>query len=217
MGILARLEKNKGTVSSALSKALARKALAGDPAILDEAIRLATYRADEATKKGVRSAAAKIVELVAEERPDLVAPRLDEIERALSVKEPQTRWMAIRIMGFCAASDPAAAKRALPSAADYIRRKEGLCIASSADLFLGDYGALSGKTAAEAFPLLEASCERIMLNEQDWLLEAFIKIAPRCDARQKRFMTAFAERWEYSARKTTKERVKKLNAVLGRE
>ena len=52
------------------------------------------------------------------------------------------------------------------------KKKACVCLASSADLFLGDYGALSKQAAEQVFPILEYSLDNIITNEQDWLLEA---------------------------------------------
>lgn len=103
--------------------------------------------------------AAKVVEIVAEEKPELVAPRLEKLLPALSAPEPQTRWMVVRTMGFCAGLNQPVAKKAVPYAEGYLDAKEGLVIASSADLFLGDFGALSKGNARLVFPILKRSIE----------------------------------------------------------
>jgi len=73
------LSSNKGTVSSALSKALAKEVLAGETSILFECIELASYEAATPSQKHIRSGAAKVVENVAEKRPDLVAPHMGKL------------------------------------------------------------------------------------------------------------------------------------------
>jgi hypothetical protein len=102
MSIFEQLSNNKGTVSSALGKVLAKKALDGQISILLECVDLASYKPSAPNQKHIRSGAAKVIEIVAENRPELVAPYLEKLLPALSVKEPQTRWMIIRTMGFCA-------------------------------------------------------------------------------------------------------------------
>lgn len=214
MKIFELLNDNKGTVSSSLGKELAEKALAGDKEILSEAIQFTVFEPDNPDVKHIRSGAAKIVEIVAEARPNLVAGSLEKLMPALKVAEPQTRWMIIRVMGFCARSNSAVSKKAVPYAVRYIERKEGLCISSSADLFLGDLGAISPELAAEVLPVLLKSVETMVLNEQDWLLESFIKIIPNLPAQSRTEIAAFAKRWQDSGRKTTQARVKKLLKVL---
>jgi len=68
MPILNQLQKNKGTLSSALGKSLAEKVLKGEKGILNEAVELINY-----DDKNVRAGAAKIIEIVAEKKPELVA------------------------------------------------------------------------------------------------------------------------------------------------
>jgi hypothetical protein len=211
MSIFEELASIKGTVSSALGKALAKKVLRDDQLeILAECIELCTYDLPEEASKNIRAGAAKVVEIVAEKHPELVSPRLDELLPALSAPEPQTRWMLIRTMGFCAHLNKPVAEKAITFAKKYIEEKEGLIVASSADLFLGDYGALSEEDAQVAFPILEYSMERVVKNEADWLLEAFYKLYENLGERERGVVRKFSEEWQYSARKSTQKRAKKI-------
>jgi hypothetical protein len=211
MSILPALEKNKGTVSSALGKELATKALNGKLDILEEAIELSCLETKNIKKKAVRSGAAKIVEIVAEKKPELVSPHLERLLPAFIVKEPQTRWMIFRVFGFCAHLNETVSAMALPYAERCIAEKsEGLCLASSVDLYLGDYGALSKNTAKKSFSLLDKSMSNCILNEQDWILEAFIKLYVNLDTNARAKAKAFAQSWLESSRKTTVARAKKI-------
>jgi hypothetical protein len=212
MSLLEQLANNKGTVSSALGKELAEKVLNGQTDILYECIDLVCYQASNNKQKHIRSGAAKVVEIVAEKRPELVAPRLDKLLPALSVEEPQTRWMIIRTMGFCARLNQTIAQQAIPYAEKYIAKKEGLCLSSSADLFLGDLGALSKDNTEEVFPILELSMDTAIENEQDWLLETFDKLLPNLNSDHLAAVRKFAERWQYSSRKTTQRRAARILA-----
>jgi hypothetical protein len=209
--VLAQLAANRGTVSSALGKALAAEVLAGDGAgILAECIDLASYEPSLPTEKNIRAGAAKVVELVAEKRPEWVAARLRDLLPALSVPEPQTRWAIIRAMGFCAALNPAVAREAVPFAERYLRDKEGLCIASSADLFLGDLSAVSVEDARTVFPVLERSMANLVPNEEDWLLEALASAYGNLGALEREHVRAFAEGQLEAPRKSTRARASRL-------
>ena len=210
MSILEQLSNNKGTVSSALGKVLAQKVLNGQTSILSECIDLASYEAAVPAQKHIRSGAAKVVEIVAENQPDLVSPHLEKLLPALSVKEPQTRWAIIRTMGFCAHLNKPIAQRAIAYAEKYIDKKEGLCLASSADLFLGDFGAISKKDAQRVLPILAQSIENLIFNEQDWLLEALFKVFQNLSKDGQEEVLKFAEHWQYSARKSTQQRARKI-------
>jgi hypothetical protein len=210
MSIFDQLSRNKGTVSSALGKVLAQKVLNGQTSILSECIDLASYEAAVPAQKHIRSGAAKVVEIVAEKQPELVAPHLGKLFPALSVLEPQTRWMIIRVMGFCAHLNKSMAQKAIAYAEKYIDNKEGLCLASSADLFLGDFGAISKKDAQRVFPLLSQSIENLIFNEQDWLLEALLKAFQNLSNAGQEEVLKFAERWQYSPRKSTQQRARKI-------
>ena len=210
MSIFEQLSNNKGTVSSALGKSLAQKVLNGQIEILSECIDLVSFEASVPAQKNIRSGAAKVVEIVAEKQPELVAPHLKKLLPALSVKEPQTRWMIIRTMGFCAHLNKPIAQKAIAYAEKYIDNKEGLCLSSSADLFLGDFGTISKRDAQRVFPILTQSIENLVFNEQDWLLEAFLKIFKNLDEEEQKEVFKFAEHWQYSARKSTQQRTRKL-------
>ena len=211
MSIFEKLSKNKGTVSSALGKELAQKVLQdGEIDILIECIGLVTYEISNAKVKNIRAGAAKVVEIVAEKRPELVATHLEDIFPALSVKEAQTRWMTMRTMGFCAHLNRVVAEKAIEYAKKYIAEKEGLIIASSADLFLGDYGSLSKEAATTVFPILEYSMDTVMTNEQDWLLETLYKMYPNLGEREREVVLKFAEEWQHFERKSTQKRARRI-------
>jgi hypothetical protein len=169
MSLLEDLKINKGTVSSSLGKKLATEVLNGNNALLNDAVELSCYQLNNKEMKNIRAGAAKIVECVAMEKPELVASYLEKLLPALSAMEPQTRWMTIRTVGLCASYQPEIARQALPFAKKYIREKvDGqLCLVSSVDLFLGDYGAISVDTAKEAYPVLLDSIDNVIMNEHD--------------------------------------------------
>jgi hypothetical protein len=211
MSVLDQLQTNKGTVSSALAKTLAKSVLdEGRVDIAVDCIGLASYEASSPGSKHIRAGAAKVVEIVAEERPELVAAHLADLLPALSVQEPQTRWMILRTMGFCARLNAPVARKAIPHAEQALGDKEGLCIAGSADLFLGDLGAVSEKDAQKVFPLLELSMTSPIPNEQDWLLEALAKVFRNLGRAEQGRVLAFAERWQYSDRKATQQRARRI-------
>jgi len=116
----------------------------------------------------------------------------------------------MRTMGFCAHLNKTIAEKAVAYAEKYIDEKEGLCIASSADLFLGDLGAVSEKDAHRVFPILELSMENVIENEQDWLLEAFHKVFLNLEKAEQETVMKFAEHWQYSSRKSTQQRAQRI-------
>jgi hypothetical protein len=214
MSVFEQLSSNKGTISSALGKALAQEVLQDDrQEVLSECIALSTYKMSEPKSKQIRAGAAKVVQVVAETRPELVAPHLEDLLPGLSAPEPQTRWMIIRTMGSCAHLNEPAAHKAVPHAKRYLEDKEGLVLASSADLFLGDLGALSKENAKLTFPLLKRSMETVMKNEQDWLLEALFKVYEPLDPTAREAVLNFAEGWKSSDRKSTQKRARRILAL----
>jgi hypothetical protein len=210
MSIFQLLQNNKGTVSSALGKELAKKVLNGQFDILDEAIELSAYKYEDKKEKNIRSGAAKIVEIVAEKKPELVAPHLEKLMPALTVEEPQTRWMIIRTFGFCSHLNPQIAEKAFGYAKKYVADNEGLCIKSSADLYLGDLGAISRDYAKQVFPILEKAMNTVIMNEEDWIIESLIKLYPNLNEEERAIALSFARLNETSQRKATITRINKL-------
>jgi hypothetical protein len=52
--------------------------------------------------------------------------------------------------------------------------------------------------------------ENVIENEQDWLLEAFNKVFPNLEKAEQETVRKIAERWQYSSRKSTQQRVQKI-------
>ena len=85
MDLLDQLKNNKGTVSSALGKELAKRVLDGDKSILEQAVDYVSYDLGNQKSKGIRAGAAKILEKVAEKEPELIANLLDKLKPALEI------------------------------------------------------------------------------------------------------------------------------------
>ena len=215
MSTFAELKSNKGTVSSELGKRLALEVLSGSKEILLEALDLVCLFPENKNEKKVRAGAAKIIECVAFENPGLIAPFLDKIYPALGVSEPQTRWMIIRTFGLCAKDNIEAASKAVPFAKKYIQEKKAgqLCLVSSADIFLGDYGSISKLHASEAYPILIMSLSNIILNEENWLLESFIKIANLLSDERKSCLLNTGLSFKNANGKRTRELAEKLLVI----
>ncbi len=215
MDLFERLSNNKGTVSSVLGKELAVQVLAGDDLMLEKAVELTRYDLDNVESKNIQTGAAKIVEIVVEKSPELVAPYLESLLLALEAKEPQTRWMVIRSFGFCATMNEAAAKEAMPYAQKYIKEKEGLCIAGAADLYLGDYGTLSRENTAYVLPILLEAIETCVKNEEDWIIESLIKISAHMKGDEIDQVMPFLMQYSVASKKTTIKRVAKFMKCAG--
>ena len=149
MTLLDQLIQNKGTVSSALGKQLAKDVLNGQTSILKEAIELLNY-----DSKNVRSGASKIIEKVAEEKPELVADSIDTYIEALNFPEPQTRWMMIHTIALCAKLMPEKAFEIFDEVIKYLNPKEGTVLRDRAITYLGYLGAISNRYCEKTYPFL---------------------------------------------------------------
>lgn len=213
MDLLIALQQNKGTISSALGKELAGYVLSGDMEILNRAIELTTYQLTEVSSKSVRAGAAKIVEIVAEKQPAWVADHLPALIPALTVQEPQTKWMILRTAGFCAKLNPDVARRCMPYAIECLRVRQGLCLSSSAVLYMGDLGALSDEDARTVYPHIRQEMMNPVKNQEAWILEAFMAMAHHLMPWRDEVIH-FAEQCRSLGRKAIDKRIEKLKKKL---
>jgi len=90
--LLNQLQENKGTVSSAFGKELAKEKeiISGKKEILAEALQLIHF-----DDKNVRSGAAKIIEKVAEEKPEFISVHLSNLVPYMNYKETPTSCMVL--------------------------------------------------------------------------------------------------------------------------
>lgn len=210
MNLLNKLQKNKGTVSSALGKELAKAALNGEYNLISEAAELLVYEPDNIKAKNVRAGAAKIIEKIAEEKPDLVTPHFDKLISALEMPEPQTKWMAIRTIGFLAKLKPESARKAIPYAKKFYAMKAGVCLSGATSDYLGRLGAISAKEAKMVFPLLENALNNAETNEVDWVLEAYLRMFLILEEKYKTTIVNYARKYLKAPKKSTIKRAEKI-------
>lgn len=210
MNLLEQLKSNKGTVSSALGKELAEKVLKGDNSILEQAVEYVSYDLQNQKAKGVRAGAAKILEKVAEQQPDLIANQLNRLKPALNVKEPQTRWMLMQVFGYCAKLNPKESESIVDYAKLYLTENAGVCLSGAVHLYLGRIGATSNKAADKVLPILDDALKTASENEIDWILEGFLNIVDNVNLHSKELIKRSAEIYLDSKKKATQNRARKI-------
>lgn len=215
MNLFELLQNNKGTVSSALGKELAAKVLEGDHTILKDAIQYVSYDLENPKSKNVRAGAAKILEKVAEKRPELIAKHLDKLKPALDAKEPQTRWMLMQVFGFCAKLNPKAASSVIDYGKAYLGENAGVCLSGAVHLYLGRVGETSEQTANEVLPILDDALQKASENEVDWILEAFYNIIDQVNDEAKVLIKKNAELFADAKKNATRKRVQKILKKIG--
>ncbi len=97
----------------------------------------------------------------------MISSYLDDLQLALEVQEPQTRWMIIHVFGLCAKLNQELATAVIDKAKEYIKENAGTCLTSATTIYLGDIGALSSREAKKVFPILENLLKTASLNEID--------------------------------------------------
>jgi hypothetical protein len=209
MALLDQLLENKGIVSSALSKQLAKDTLAGNMTILKEASRLIHH-----DSKVVRSGAAKIIEKVAEEKPEWVAPLLTDLIPTFDYEEPQTKWMMIHTFGLCAKLQPDLSREIFDSVLKYWEPSNGTCLRDRSITYLGYMGSVSKQDCDRCFPLLIDSFTKHP-DRVTRVFESLERLSVWFDTKQKKTIKEFAERFADSKsaeiKKWTKKITKKIN------
>jgi hypothetical protein len=210
MSIFEKLDKNKGTTSSALGKSLAIQVINGNQEILSEAIKLVKYDLKNDKTKNIRAGAAKIIEKVAEKKPEYISPHLKDILPALDASEPQTRWMIIMAFGYCASLNPKIARKGISYAKHFIMEKQGVCLSGAAEIFMGFIGSVSTELADEVFPILLNAYDDPLPNEMDWILEAFMKIIDKVNTDNKKTILECATEQKEAFKPSTIKRAVKI-------
>jgi hypothetical protein len=203
--LLDLLLANKGTVSSALGKQLAIDVLAGDRNILKEAAELIHHES-----KNVRSGSAKIIEKVAEEQPELVAPLLPDLIAAFDHDEPQTKWIMIHTFGLCAKFQPEISREVFDTATQYLEPSFGTCLRDRAITYLGYVGSLSKKDCDKCFPLLIESFTKHP-DRITRVYESLERLADLFDSKQKQIVNSYFDKHSGSKSLEIKKWAKKLS------
>jgi tetratricopeptide (TPR) repeat protein len=208
MTLLEQLQENKGTVSSALGKELAKKALSGDRSILDGSMQLIHF-----DDKNVRSGAAKILEKVAEEKPEWVSDHLSELLTCMNYPEAQTRWMVLHICGLCAQLNPDVAREVFEEAIKYLDKKHGTVLNDRAITYLGYIGSLSEHDCKQAFPHLIQSFQ-LHPNRITRIFESLWRLADNLDEAQKQLVRQYIHQFE-NDKPAIKTWARKVNKKIG--
>ncbi len=207
--ILPKLKQNKGTVSSALGKELAKEVLNGKKEILKEAVELLKHE-----DKNIRSGVGKIIEKVAEEKSELVASYIENLFVGLDVPEAQTRWMIFHTLGLCAKFKPETAMKAFDKATQVLKADSGTCLWGGVIKYFAYLGECNEEYAKKSFSQLEKAFETTP-NLTKQVLEGYEKLIPVLDNAHKEQLNKIAEKYLSDARaivvKTAKRIIKTLN------
>lgn len=208
MTLLEQLQENKGTVSSALGKQLAKEALSGNKQLLIEALKLIHF-----DDKNVRSGAAKIIEKVAEEKPTLVSDHLSDLLICMNYPEAQTRWMVLHILGLCASYQPEISREVFDDAIKYLDKKHGTVLNDRAITYLGYIGALSPDDCKIVFPYL-IDCFDLHPNRITRIFESFLRMTDNLNNDQKETLRKYLQKFESDKKPSIRNWVKKVKKKI---
>lgn len=148
MSILNELSSQLGERSEGPNRRAADRCL-GEPGLLMEI----------AAGLGSKDAAlagdcAEVLTLVAEQRPDLVAPYAGAICPLLRHKTTRVRWEAAHVLAFIAGAVPETMSALLPTLAGIIRADASIIVRDYVIDALGNFAAASPSAAEQAYPYL---------------------------------------------------------------
>ncbi|HUS87494.1 MAG TPA: hypothetical protein VMW76_09655 [Bacteroidales bacterium] len=199
MSLLERLRENKGTVSSAPGKELAKLVIRGDSGIFYEVLSL--IHSDD---KNVGSGAAKIIEKVAEENLSLVSPHLPDLLECMDYCESQTRWMVLHIAGLCANLQPKLSGTFFNSAVMFLEKEHGTVLNDRAITYFGYMGAVSNEDCNRCFPYLIRAFE-LHPKRTTRVFESLLRMKDLMDDLQKQTLLKYAAQYSNSERSGIKK------------
>lgn len=161
----------------------------------------------------MRAGAVKIIEQVAEKKPELVANYLKDLLPALDTPEPQTRWMIIYTFGFCAKLNPSISIKALEKAKEFLNTNSGSCLWDRSILYLGYLGAVSDEYAKKVFPILENTFTGTP-SQTKTTLECFERMLPQLNEKMKKSLLMYAEKYSNSSKARVSAKIKKISKKL---
>lgn len=210
MSYLDLFMSNKGTISSKLSKQIATQLLESNQGIPYEIVELCFYNHHVGKFKNIRSSACKIVELIAEERPEWVSSYLKDLSLVLEVSEAQSKWMIIKTFSYCADLNKGDFKDILNNVLQIFNNDPGLVLMSSCLMyfssFINIYNASFDSILDEIVKYTSHSKE----NEFDFFISFFEEVRHLFSSSTKERVYALVNIMKHSSRKITLKRKKKF-------
>lgn len=202
-----QLLEHKGTTE--FCKLMAKQVLQGDKAILDECLDL--IHDDE---KWIRIGAAKIIEKVAEEEPNLIAEHMPDLIVCMNYPEAQTRWMVLYIAGLCAKLQPETARELFDEAVKYFSdKKYGTVLNDRAITYFGFMGAVSQEDFKAVYPYM-IECFTLHKNRITRLLESLERQVQFFGEKEKKEIAPYIKKYLENGSGTEKKWAKKLAQKL---
>jgi hypothetical protein len=126
--------------------------------------------------------------------------------------EPQTKWMIIRVLGFCAKLNPKIAAKGIEHAERFYEMNAGVCLSGDTSLYLGDVGAVSPSYAKKVFPILSQALSQASINEVDWILEGFTDIYDNLNQADQNKIVKLSKKYLKASKRSTQQRVERIIA-----
>lgn len=208
MTILNKLKEVNNIVGSECGKKFAEEVLNGNIEILKEAEHLIKHE-----DKNIRAGAAKIIEKVAEVKPELI--HLEKILPGLDMPEPQTRWMITHAIGLCAKCNTDFAYQAFDKIQKFLTdRNSGACLWDRSICYMKYIGLTSSKRAQKVLPILEQALINIP-SQTKTILESFEKLILIADRNSKIKILNIAQKYQNNEKNSIKNKaislIKKLS------
>lgn len=154
MKILEQLSSRKGDRTEDSNKIVAEQCMADPRLLADISVGL------EDDDKKLRSDCAEVFTMVAEKRPELVAPYAENILPLLSDKETKTRWEAAHTLAYIADRAPDVVSDALPALRKLIEEDKSTIVRDYSLDTVAGYAKAGVETSRKAYGILLSALEQ---------------------------------------------------------
>lgn len=148
MDTLSQLSSRNGDRTSASNRAVADRCIAQPALLVEVAAGL------DLGDAGVAADCAEVFTMVAENRPEYVAPYADRLTALLSHNNTHARWEATHAIALVAANSPEAIALKLPRLAEMICKDASIIVRDYAVDAVAGYAQSSPVAARQAYPIL---------------------------------------------------------------
>jgi len=170
MSVLSRLSSQVGDRTEESNRKVAQEALE-QPSLLTE-----IAQGLSAADVRLVGDCAEVLTKVAEHKPELVVPYVEQLLPLLAARNTRVRWEAVHAISLAARLVPERITPIIGELAAKIRGEKSVIVRDGAVYALGEYGSTSGEAAQTVFPILTEALTAWEGKEAGKALEALAKV-----------------------------------------
>lgn len=203
MGLINQLSTALGMKNSEPNLAAAQLILAGPSRMEEIAAGLVTEKND------LLADCAEVCTMVAEKKPEIVAPHVEKLVPLLDHKKTRVRWEAMHALAYCAPLRPDVMAGLMGKLDEILRTDKSTIVRDYAITALGNYGQLDQDTAQAVLPILKIGINIYDGKHAKLVLEGYQKMLPHLGT-ETVYLQRTAENLQDHPRGTVKKAAKQL-------